>query len=185
MRRVRAANNGAMTNVSHTQQPGSAPDGQSDWTEEDHAAQIVREVEEEVANLEGEVADIDLLRELILQKLTFAFRKVESAERVPNAAGNRRRREKKPRGRPPGSKNKPKDRDAARDASAGTRRWHGPPRSSRDRRGEEGCRARRCPGSGARQHGSLWRSRARRRRSRSRISASPIGSGATNRQINP
>jgi hypothetical protein len=64
------------------------PDGTTDvsrdltdprWTEEDHAAQIVRGVQDEVANLEGEVADLDLLRELILQKLTFAFRPEDSA----------------------------------------------------------------------------------------------------------
>ena len=93
-----------MTNVSHTPQPGSAPDDQNDWTEEDHAAQIAREVEEEVANLEGEVADLDLLRELILQKLTFAF-KGESAEKSDAPATEA---PKKPRGRPLGSKNKPK-----------------------------------------------------------------------------
>jgi hypothetical protein len=47
-----------------------ATDRQSRWTEEDYAAQIVRDVEREIARLDGEVADLDLLRELILQKLT-------------------------------------------------------------------------------------------------------------------
>lgn len=55
------------------------------WTEEDFAAQIVREVLEEVANLQDHVADIDLLRELILQKLTFAF-KGDSPESLPSSA---------------------------------------------------------------------------------------------------
>ena len=39
-------------------------------TEDDYAAQIVRDVEAEIANLENVVDDPDLLRELILQKLS-------------------------------------------------------------------------------------------------------------------
>jgi hypothetical protein len=42
-------------------------------TEEDYAAAIVRDVEISISNLESEVDDLDLLRELILQKLTFSL----------------------------------------------------------------------------------------------------------------
>jgi hypothetical protein len=62
-------------------QPGDTSYGKThEWTEEDYAAQIVRDVETEITNLDGEVADIDLLRQLILQKLTFAFNGGEGAE---------------------------------------------------------------------------------------------------------
>jgi hypothetical protein len=99
----------AATNVSRDSQPASPP---KDYrlTEEDYAAQIVRDVEREIANLDGEVADLDLLRELILQKLTFAFKGGESTEQSapaiessPEPAPARRP------GRPWGSKNKPKE----------------------------------------------------------------------------
>jgi hypothetical protein len=107
-------------------QPEDTSDSQPRWTEEDYAAQIVRDVEREIANLDGEVADLDLLRELILQKLTFAFKGGESAEESAEARkaayGEMERAEKaaaaspspepapaKKRGRPPGSKNKPKE----------------------------------------------------------------------------
>ena len=94
-------------------QPGATSDSQT-WTEEGYAAQIVRDVEDEVANLQDQVADPDLLRELILQKLTFAF-KGDSAE-------EHRALEEAPakkRGRPAGSKNKSKDGNGVdTDASA-------------------------------------------------------------------
>jgi hypothetical protein len=79
------------------------------WTEEDYANQIVRDVEGEVANLEDVVADLDLVRELILQKLTFAFGRGrrEVAPAVLNA--NAESAEPRKRGRPPGAKNKPKE----------------------------------------------------------------------------
>jgi hypothetical protein len=61
--------------------------GTHGWTEEDFAAQIVRDVEAEVANLEDQVADIDLLRELVLRDLTFSFgRAEESVDAPPPAA---------------------------------------------------------------------------------------------------
>ena len=70
----------------------------------------MRDVEAEIANLEGVVDDPDLLRELILQKLTLAFKDgvgaersaaaIESSPGPPPARG---------RGRPKGSKNKPKE----------------------------------------------------------------------------
>jgi hypothetical protein len=69
------------------------------WTEEDYAAQIARDVEAEIANLEGEVADLDLVRELVLQKLTFAFKGDATPEPAPA----------KKRGRPRGSPNKLKE----------------------------------------------------------------------------
>ena len=50
-------------------------------TEDDYAAQIVRDVEAEIANLENVVDDPDLLRELILQKLALAFKDGEGVER--------------------------------------------------------------------------------------------------------
>lgn len=102
MQRTRAANNGAMTNVSHAPQPGTDANDQSHWTEADYAAQIVRGVVEDVRELEGEVADLDLVRELIFRDLPFALgleRPEPSAIEPP----------KKPRGRPPGSKNKLKE----------------------------------------------------------------------------
>ena len=68
----------------------------------------MRDVEIEVANLEVEVADPDLLRELILQKLTFAF-KGDSADARKALNGAAEESPAKKRGRPPGSKNKPKD----------------------------------------------------------------------------
>ena len=91
------------------EQQEAATYSKSQWTEEDYAAQIVRDVEGEVANLEGQVADLDLLRELILQKLTFAF-KGDSAADAREALYSAEPAEEvaKRRGRPPGSKNKPK-----------------------------------------------------------------------------
>ena len=47
----------------------------------------MRDVEREVSELEGEVDDLDLLKELILQKLTFAFKGEKSAEEFGAAAG--------------------------------------------------------------------------------------------------
>lgn len=107
-------------------QPGDTSDSQSRWTEEDYAAQIVRDVEREIANLDGEVADLDLLSELILQKLTFAFKggesaeelaearkaayeEMEGAEEVAAASPSPEPAPAKKRGRPPGSKNKHKE----------------------------------------------------------------------------
>ena len=69
------------------------------WTEEDHAAQIVRDVEASINELRDDVDDIDLLRELVLQKLTFALQ----PEKPPTEETAKRR------GRPPGAKNKPKE----------------------------------------------------------------------------
>jgi hypothetical protein len=79
-------------------------------TEDDYAAQIVRDVEAEIANLENVVDDPNLLRELILQKLALAFKDGEGVER--SAAAIESSPEPAPakkRGRPPGSKNKPKE----------------------------------------------------------------------------
>ena len=44
-----------------------SPRRTEDWVEEDYAAQIARDVMDEVSNLEGEVGDLDLLKELLLQ----------------------------------------------------------------------------------------------------------------------
>jgi hypothetical protein len=90
------------TNVSRDSQPASPP---KDYrlTEEEHAAQIVRDVEGEIANLDGEDLDLELVRELVLQKLTFSF-KGEAAEKVKDAEPPAKRL-----GRPPGSKNKARD----------------------------------------------------------------------------
>jgi hypothetical protein len=94
-------------------QPGGATYSKSQeyrLTEDDYAAQIVRNVEAEIANLEGEVDDPDLLRELILQKLTLAFKGGESAEQTAAAIeSSPEPAPAKRRGRPPGSKNKPKE----------------------------------------------------------------------------
>ena len=98
------------------EQQAAATYSKSHWTEEDYAAQIVRDVQDEVANLEGEVADFDLLRELILQKLTFAFggdNAEASTEARKALCGAAEEEPAKKRGRPPGSKNKPKVGEAA------------------------------------------------------------------------
>jgi hypothetical protein len=58
--------------------PGEPPWHRS--TEEDYAAAILRDVEISISNLEGEVDDLDLLRELILQNLTFSHRPGGGAE---------------------------------------------------------------------------------------------------------
>ena len=82
-------------------------------TEDDYAAQIVRDVEAEIANLENVVDDPNLLRELTLQKLALAFKDGEGVER--SAAAIESSPEPAPakkRGRPPGSKNKPKEAPA-------------------------------------------------------------------------
>ena len=100
-------------------QPGATSDSQTQWTEEDYAAQIVREVEHEVDELDGQVAELDLVRELIMQKLKDAWVS-ESAEESADARKalydetetpeeTERLEEKKRRGRPLGSKNKPKE----------------------------------------------------------------------------
>jgi hypothetical protein len=89
-------------------QPEDTSDSQPRLTEVGYAAQIVRDVEREIVNLEGEVADLDLLRELILEKLTFAFKGGESAEQSGPAIESSP--EPAPaRNRPRGSKNKPKE----------------------------------------------------------------------------
>jgi hypothetical protein len=82
-------------------------------TEDDYAAQIVRDVEAEIANLENVVDDRNLLRELTLQKLALAFKDGEGVER--SAAAIESSPEPAPvkkRGRPPGSKNKLKEAPA-------------------------------------------------------------------------
>ena len=87
-------------------------------TEDDYAAQIVRDVEAEIANLENVVDDPNLLRELILQKLALAFKDGEGVER--SAAAIESSPEPAPakkRGRPPGSKNKPKEAAAPEPAT--------------------------------------------------------------------
>jgi hypothetical protein len=75
----------------------------------------VRDVEREVANLKDVVDDLDLVRELILSKLKFSFNggdsAVETAEqrKAPyQATEGSDDAPKRGRGRPPGSKNKPK-----------------------------------------------------------------------------
>jgi hypothetical protein len=88
-------------------------------TEDDYAAQIVRDVEAEIANLENVVDDPNLLRELILQKLALAFKDGEGVER--SAAAIESFPEPAPakkRGRPPGSKNKLKEAAAPESAPA-------------------------------------------------------------------
>jgi hypothetical protein len=79
-------------------------------TEDDYAAQIVRDVEAEIANLEGVVDDPNLLRELILQKLALAFKDGEGVERsaaaIESSPGPPPARGP---GQPKGSKNKPKE----------------------------------------------------------------------------
>ena len=59
----------------------------SQWTEEEYAASIVRDVEIEITNLRGEELDFDLLRELILQKLTFSFKPEGGAEASAEGLG--------------------------------------------------------------------------------------------------
>jgi hypothetical protein len=101
----------AATNVSRDSQPASPP---KDYrlTEDEHAAQIVRDVEWEIANLDGEGLDLDLVRELVLQKLTFSF-KGEVAEKVKDAEPPAKRLS-----RPPGSKNKAKEAGSPEPARA-------------------------------------------------------------------
>jgi hypothetical protein len=92
-------------------------------TEEDYAAQMVQDALASFKELRDVVDDHDLLRELFLQKVTFAFKGEDSPE---DSAGARKTLyaraeeeesapvpspEKKPRGRPPGSKNRPKASD--------------------------------------------------------------------------
>jgi hypothetical protein len=93
-------------------QPGGATYSKSReyrLTEDDYAAQIVRDVEAEIANLEGEVDDPDLLRELILQKLTHAFKDKGGGQTAPAIESSSEPAPAKKRGRPKGSKNKRKD----------------------------------------------------------------------------
>ena len=80
-------------------QPALSPDDYR-HTEEDVAASIVRNVETEVAAWESDGLDLDLVRELIMQKLKFAF---AGKEETPAVAAPK----KKP-GRPKGSRNKSK-----------------------------------------------------------------------------
>ena len=61
------------------EQQEAATYSKSQWTEEDYAAQIVRDVEAEIANLADQVADTDLVRELVLQKLKFAWELTEDS----------------------------------------------------------------------------------------------------------
>jgi hypothetical protein len=84
------------TNVSRDSQPASAPEGYR-HTEEEVAAGIARDVETEIAVWEEEGLDLDLIRELVLSKLK------DGADREEKAEPPKRR------GRPPGSKNKPKE----------------------------------------------------------------------------
>ena len=84
------------TNVSRDSQPASAPEGYR-HTEEEVAAGIARDVETEIAAWEEEGLDLDLIRELVLSKLK------DGADREEKAEPPKRR------GRPPGSKNKPKE----------------------------------------------------------------------------
>ena len=84
------------TNVSRDLQPASAPEGYR-HTEEEVAAGIARDVETEIAAWEEEGLDLDLIRELVLSKLK------DGADREEKAEPPKRR------GRPPGSKNKPKE----------------------------------------------------------------------------
>jgi hypothetical protein len=103
-------------------QPGSATYSKSQenrLTEEDYAAQIARDVEAAIAHLEKVVDDPSLLRELILQKLALTFKDGEGVER--SAAAIELSPEPAPskkRGRPPGSKNKPKEAGASEPAPA-------------------------------------------------------------------
>ena len=103
-------------------QPGGTTSSKSQeyrLTEDDYAAQIVRDVEAAIANLEDVVDDPDLLRELILQKLAVTFKDGEGVGR--SAAAIKSSPEPAPakkRGRPPGSKNKPKEAAASEPAPA-------------------------------------------------------------------
>ena len=101
-------------------QPGDTSDSQTQWNEEDIAAAVVRDVEQELAARESDGLDLDLVRELILQKLKFAWT-AESAEdsgaarkalyKETETPEETERLEKRRRGRPPGSKNKPKEEE--------------------------------------------------------------------------
>jgi hypothetical protein len=87
-------------------------------TEDDYAAEIIRDAEAEIKNLKDEV-DPDLLREIILRELTFAW-KPDAAE--PAAASKKKPASKKTAAAPadateqecahPGSTNKFKDKRA-------------------------------------------------------------------------
>jgi hypothetical protein len=82
-------------------QPGSDPDDQSNWTEEDIAAQIARDVEESLAEWKGQ-RDVDAIRDRVLDLIKFKptsdvpVKEMTGSEEVPAAPK---------RGRP---KNKPK-----------------------------------------------------------------------------
>ena len=111
-------------NEDKAKQSASPPNDEPPHTEEDVAAQIVRGVKDEIAEWESEGLDLDAIREIILRELTFAFRgesPEESAEKRKALYGateppateesgtpTTEAPKKKNRGRPLGSKNKPK-----------------------------------------------------------------------------
>jgi hypothetical protein len=104
----------AASNVSRDSQPASPPT-EYRLTEKEYAEQIVRDVERELANLDDQGLDLDLVRELILSKLKFSFNGGDSAEETAEQrkalyqAAEDTTEAPKTRGRPPGSKNKPKE----------------------------------------------------------------------------
>ena len=72
-------------------QPGATSDSQPQWNEEDIAAAVVRDIEHELAARESDGLDLDLVRELILQKLKFAWVSVSVEEFSRRAQGSIRR----------------------------------------------------------------------------------------------
>jgi hypothetical protein len=98
-------------------QPASPPDDDlASWDEERIAESIARDVENEIASWKEEGRDLDLIRELVLQKLKFEPTSEVPAEPVKEIAEAPKSDEQsappKPskRGRP--SKNKPKEESA-------------------------------------------------------------------------
>jgi hypothetical protein len=104
----------AASNVSRDPQPASPPK-EYRLTQKEYAEQIVRDVEREIANLDDQGLDLDLVRELILSKLKISFNGGDSAEETAEQrkalyqAMEGSDETPKRRGRPPGSKNKPKE----------------------------------------------------------------------------
>jgi hypothetical protein len=95
-------------------QPEHTSDSQT-WNEEDVAAVVVRDIEHELAARENDGLDLDLVRELIMQKLKFAWTSTEESadarkalyEETETPEETERLEEKKRR--PTGSKSKSKE----------------------------------------------------------------------------
>ena len=103
-----------MSHAGHDPQPGSDEDGdRTNWTIQQHADAIRQLVLREIAELEDVVDEIDVLRDTVLRELTFALtppaKEVEPAKEI----GLELDEPPKKKGRPTGSKNKPKEFEAA------------------------------------------------------------------------